>query len=265
MTKIAFAGDWHGNTNWATAMLKKLAAENIQTIFHVGDFGIWPGEAGYLKWVNRMLTQYDQKIYVTLGNHEDYTQVAELTTVNGDGWLVYPEFDRIFIAPRSHVWTFEGVNFGSLGGAGSIDRNLRVEGKSWWPEEEILLEDVVLLEQKMVDAGWGQIDVLITHDAPAGLRREPGGAKPVWLTPEVEYYCYQQRVLLREAADRTAPKMLVHGHWHYFVNDQIDGARVNGVDYLTDVYGLAADNMQKNILIADVNNGDVIVEGVLQI
>jgi hypothetical protein len=35
MSTVAPAGDWHGNTQWAIAL-----------ILHLGDFGIWPRTPG---------------------------------------------------------------------------------------------------------------------------------------------------------------------------------------------------------------------------
>src|ERR1035441_83787 len=45
--RIGVAGDWHGNTAWATRAIEKMARLLPETgprgIVHLGDFGIWPG------------------------------------------------------------------------------------------------------------------------------------------------------------------------------------------------------------------------------
>lgn len=237
MTKILIAGDWHKNTMAASLVLSFYA--EIKTIYQVGDFGLWPGESGvkFLQNINDVLASNDQMLYVVLGNHDDYNQAKDFMEAE-DGWLQHGtlHLDRIRFAPRSHVWQLNGKTFASLGGAGSIDRNLRVEGESWWCDEEITSSDVEQLKSKLFDAGLFGIDYFLSHEAPAGLHRKGFDPRPVWITPEVEHYCYQQRVLLRDAVDFAKPKNLFHGHWHYYVEDVLEG-----FDYNCNVFGLAAD------------------------
>jgi predicted phosphodiesterase len=49
INRIGVAGDWHGNTGHALKALKLLAGNNIATIAHVGDFGVWPGNSGAIR------------------------------------------------------------------------------------------------------------------------------------------------------------------------------------------------------------------------
>ena len=48
--RIGVAGDWHGNTPWATRAIRKISAllpaGGPRVIVHLGDFGIWPGPGG---------------------------------------------------------------------------------------------------------------------------------------------------------------------------------------------------------------------------
>lgn len=45
-TRIALAGDWHGNTRWALHALEAAARQGCDTVVHLGDFGLWPGHDG---------------------------------------------------------------------------------------------------------------------------------------------------------------------------------------------------------------------------
>lgn len=259
---LGFAGDWHGQLLWALQCLKAFKENNITKIYHVGDFGLWPGEEKYLIRINQTLQNNNQTLYVTLGNHENYDRVKRMTT-NIDGWMLIKEYPNILYAPRGHVWTEQGINMGSLGGAGSIDRNLRTVNKSWWPEEEITEQDSTTMIENFKNSGLNNIDIMITHDAPAGLHRPTSfTSRPVWITPEVEHYCYTQRVILRNTVDSIKPSNLIHGHWHYYVNDMIEGADENLNEYKTNVYGLASDNMPKNIMILKTVPGEGVVGSV---
>jgi predicted phosphodiesterase len=250
-TLVGFAGDWHGNTNWALKALDAFASRGVTTIYQVGDFGLWPGPSGrdYLYKLTHRLLKNRQTLYVVLGNHEDYDQVEQMT-LGADGWLTLAGYPAIRFAPRAHTWEVDGIRYAALGGAGSIDRNARKPGASWWPQEEITDVDVKNLEHLLDANGWDTVDVFLCHEAPAGLHRVGMSGRPVWFTPEVEHDCYQQRVRLRTAVDRARPSTLVHGHWHDWYEDDIDG-----VDYDTTVFGLAADNMLRNYLVATVEHG----------
>lgn len=135
--RVGFAGDWHGNLPWAKRCLERFAAEGITTVYQVGDFGLWPGPSGkkFLRVVNATCERAQLRLVVVPGNHEDYDRVKAMRT-DDEGWLFLRDYPRIRFAPRGHAWTdARGSRFAALGGAGSIDRNLRRPGVSWWPEE----------------------------------------------------------------------------------------------------------------------------------
>lgn len=250
-TLVGFAGDWHGNLPWANRALSFFAREGVTRIYHVGDFGLWPDRAGkrYLLELHAAAVRNDQELFIVLGNHEDYDRVAYMRT-DEDGWLYLKNYPRFRFAPRGHVWLDGDTRMGALGGAGSIDRNLRTEGTSWWPGEEITEADCHALVTNVAAQDWDRLDVLLTHEAPAGLRRLGLQPRPVWITPEVEHDCWTQRVRLRDAVDQVRPLTLIHGHWHEWHNDKIEGSTPDGIDYETEVYGLTCDGMPRNCITA---------------
>lgn len=251
-----FAGDWHGNRHWAVRKLAEMAEQKVHTVYHAGDFGLWPGSSGkqYLRSVHRALETNDQRIFVVLGNHEDYDRVA-LMRIDEDGWLYLRDYPRLRFAPRGHTWEDHGVRMAALGGAGSIDRAHRRPGVSWWPEEEITDSDAQALVDNVAARGWDRVDVLITHDAPAGLRRPGMQPKPSFFTPEVEHYTWTQRVRLRESADQVRPRWLVHGHWHTWHRDHWIGASEDENEFRCEVVGLTCDEMERNAMVADLVPG----------
>jgi len=254
--QVGFAGDWHGNTFWALNKIKSFAELDIKRIYHVGDFGLWPGHdgAGYLRKVNRDLDKHDINIYVTLGNHDDYDKFDVLREVEG-GWKQFKGYPRIFFAQRGQVWYDGNVRMAALGGAGSIDKNLRTEGKSWWAQEEVLDSDVDKLIKNVEDAGWDRVDLLITHDAATGtLQESKFFKKPYWFTPDVELYCNVQRNRLRIANDAVRPHTVIHGHWHNYRVQTLEGIGKDNEPYETQYIGLACDNMYNNTIIVTLTN-----------
>jgi Calcineurin-like phosphoesterase len=137
--RIGVAGDWHGNTAWATRAIRKMASllpPGPRVIVHLGDFGIWPGPDGhdYLTALTGALADADAELWFVDGNHEDFTELARLRP-GPDGRS--PVTDRIWHLPRGYRWRWHGREWLALGGAVSVDRALRTAGVDWWPEEEI--------------------------------------------------------------------------------------------------------------------------------
>jgi hypothetical protein len=249
--QVGFAGDWHGNTAWAGHCVGAFANAGISRVFHLGDFGLWPGEDGkrYLQGLHDACDAAELTLFVTLGNHEDYDRVSRMRT-DDSGWLYMDDYPLFRFAPRGHVWRSEGVLYASLGGAGSVDMRHRTPGKSWWPQEAITAEDVAALSANLEAVGGGRVDVMLTHDAPAGLIRRGMMPRPSWITEEVEAYCWQGRVLLAEACDIAQPRSLLHGHWHDWYEDDFEGD-----GYQVKVWGLPEDGKVRNCVTASPEAG----------
>ena len=261
MALVGFAGDWHGNTAWAQSCLKMFASHAVTQVYHVGDFGVWPGPEGekFLRRTAKVADSFGQTLYIVLGNHENYDRVARMD-LGEDGWLTLPAYPALKFAPRAHAWQdAEGVTFAALGGAGSIDRDLREEGKTWWRAEEITDADVAaFVALPRVTAAAGDyscaVDIMLSHEAPAGLSRG-GGPLPTFVTPEVLHDCWQQRVRLRAAVEVARPRWLIHGHWHQFIRDVLEGVTDGMQPFQTEVIGLDRDGAQENCIVADIAPG----------
>lgn len=260
MAQVGFAGDWHGNVGWAQLCLERFGHENIDTVYHVGDFGLWPGPEGekYLTRVEQAAKRSNIRLYIVLGNHENYSRVKKMAETTG-GWLQIKAYPHLFFAPRAHAWIDEsGVRYAALGGAGSIDQIFRREEKTWWREEEITDTDVEAFRQACAHlsktTGANRIDIMLSHEAPAGLERETQPL-PNYVTPDVAHYCHAQRVRLREAADTAEPRWLIHGHWHEYFRDTYSGVNDFQNEYTCEVLGLDMDGKEKNCVIAITEPG----------
>lgn len=262
MDTVGFAGDWHGTTHAAIRRLNALAGRGVQHIYQVGDFGLWPGWQGerYLADLHEVCERNDQILYIVLGNHDDHTRHASMD-VHANGWKILHDYPRLWFAPRAHTWLdSNGVRFASLVGAGSIDIAFRREGVSWWREEEITEEDCAELVDKVRARKWDRVDIVLTHDAPAGLVRLGMQPPPNYLTPEIAKYCWEQRVRLRTAMDAIAPRTLVHGHWHESFRDGWEGVRTDTEEgYYCRVVGLPNESWKDNAVSAVLQAGVGIV------
>lgn len=249
--KVAFAGDWHGDTAWGMKVIQNLPNWGATTLIHLGDFGIWPGERGarYLDALDRTAQQAGVRVLIVPGNHEDYDQIDALTP-NTDGML--PIRESLLLLPRGYHFTLGDFSFLAVGGAASIDRNVRRVGESWWLGEFITEADVAAAKAS-VDR-YGRPDFMITHEVPDGINlgyRNAG--RPAWFTPEVEYDTRTARRLLREVLDYATPSWLLHGHHHRVYAATIEGVDRDDRDYETRVLGLSNERTPGNLAIVRVD------------
>lgn len=198
------AGDWHGDQGWAITAIRSAAREGASIMLHVGDFALdWPGpkRARYEDRLNKCLLEFGITLIVSGGNHDNWDTLEKLP-VEEDGLATFRS--NIRVLPRGGRTEIAGLVVGGLGGAFSVDQEHRTEGKDWWRNEEPTSEDA----QRLI--AEGPVDVLITHDAPAGfpLTSEFG------LPPEIISQAEQTRILLREVTDSLAPAHVFCGHWH---------------------------------------------------
>lgn len=243
-SKVGFAGDWHGNTGWALSAVNILHAENIKVIYHLGDFGVWGGENGssYLKKINNRLIKNNQLLIVTPGNHENYDMI-DVWPTNEYGFIQRKDLERIWMAPRGFLWEHNGVRVGSMGGAGSIDRESRTIGLSWWPQEAITDDDVKTLEYNMLEKGWDSVEVLIVHEAPV----ESLSTIDKWPVPiHLELYAKESQIRVSRCVDIAKPRWTIHGHWHV--------ARILDIGSTT-VIGLDMDGRYANLATCIMDNG----------
>jgi hypothetical protein len=216
--RIGVAGDWHGNTAWATRAVRKISAllpaDGPRVIVHLGDFGIWPGPGGreYLSRLDAALGAADAELSFVDGNHEDFTQLAGLRP-GPDGRAQVT--DRIWYLPRGYRWRWHGRDWLALGGAVSLDRALRTAGADWWPQEEITWRQA----GSVIEAG--PADVMVTHECPAGIEHAFPPAPPGWSPADLRR-SEAHRSLLREVVRAVRPRWLMHGHLHLSYQRQAD-------------------------------------------
>lgn len=237
MTRIGLLGDVHGASNVMLDALRRFKKNGITEILQLGDLGVWGGTHGtqFLFLTNKWLRENDQRLWVTLGNHEDYDQV-NTWHVYENGWM--QPLTNIFVATRGLRWEWEGVSFVSLGGAPSVDRAWRWRRQRpgyplWWSAEDITREDM----DKTMDGGYA--DVMVAHDAPLGIRKieKMISGNPFGFTAEDRLYADEGRKKMREVVDTVRPKLYFGGHYHFPV------AEKNGD---TMYYILAADGDSKS-------------------
>jgi len=166
MDKIMVAGDLHGLWGPLNTLIDKKAPE---IILQCGDFGWWPrfhkkrsssSQEYGLKdklWDQYGLKPQKTKIYFCPGNHEDWD---DLLLKGETSCEIMP---NVFYMPRGTLFTLPDnriVLF--MGGGDSIDKNYRVMGRDWFPQELIPYSEFYKLQERKVN----KIDIVISHTCP---------------------------------------------------------------------------------------------------
>lgn len=221
---IAFAGDWHGNTNWAERMIVKSGQHLCDTIVHTGDYG-YRFDHWFVEWVEGVLARWDMILLFVDGNHDEHEFLWALPE-DKDGFGILTEHVRYI--PRGHRWEWWGKKWMGLGGAVSVDRFARTEGKSWWRTEEITDSDIRRFSND------GEADIVIAHDVPAfvnvpGIVEGRYGQWPVEFHSDIDR-SWEHRKKLTKLAQRVQPKRWIHGHYHRYYETDDGGLPVVGLD-----------------------------------
>ena len=235
--RILLAGDTHGNLDWVSTLCKLATRFDAQGVVQLGDFGMWsdsmvlrrerrvePNE-GWMDAVAERCARRGVWIRFVDGNHDAHPLYRSYPTA-ADG--IRPIRHRIIDwADRGAVWEWNGVRFGALGGAISVDRRRRREGIDLWSATEITSPvDVDALVER---AGQAGVDVLLAHDSPVlpdGVRPLPAPVDDPYLPAD----CATNIEVVADAVNRTRPTLVVHGHYRTRWTGTIGSTRVEGLE-----------------------------------
>jgi predicted phosphodiesterase len=158
---ILLLGDIHGNVATLRHAIEKAVEAEAMALVQVGDLGLFP-RGGVAEVFHNVCKASPIPIYFIEGNHDDcrrWVQLTEVTRVWDDA--------NLFYIPRGTVMQLDGRTIAFMGGAASIDKNIRLhEGWHWDKYENIAPEEVLRLFN---NAEGKTIDMLITHDVPTSV------------------------------------------------------------------------------------------------
>lgn len=136
------SGDLHGDvdiarikdTAWPIG--QQLTRDDYLVI--LGDFGLnacrnWQ-HYEYAEWFSWLNKQPWTTLFLD-GNHDNFDWLFSLPTLSMFGGKVGRANDNIYYLKRGQVYQIGRSTFFTMGGATSIDRNMRTRGVDWWPEE----------------------------------------------------------------------------------------------------------------------------------
>jgi predicted phosphodiesterase len=192
--KLIVLGDVHGNI----LRCQDVALRNPNTyVLQLGDLGV-----GFVP--REVIEKLPTNFLFFPGNHDNRKISVTLPSCLG-------HFGECFITYHDGKAT---ANAFYVSGADSKDKDMRIEGINWWPDEELTYEQ----GQECIDK-WKSSDaqVIISHDLPQRI------AEKFYLI----YDKSRTRQILDSMITVRKPKLVVYGHHHKPVR-----VTHEGVDYI---------------------------------
>ncbi len=210
--RVAFAGCWHGDAEWALLAVHHAAAQGASIIVHTGDFG-YLFTARFVEMVNATLRRHGIALLFVDGNHDDHAWINR-QPLHDNGMRRIDT--HIWYLPRGYRWCWDRIEFLALGGAHSVDWAQRLANGWMWSNTEAIQPDDV---RRAVHPG--PADVMVCHDAPWEMafvaQLDDGAIEPI------DLMCARDnRQRVRLVAEQTRPAHLWHGHHHLFHQETVD-------------------------------------------
>ncbi len=227
---ICAAGDIHGALDQMYADIsafEEALALRFDWVLHVGDFGVWPdptkidaatknhdGAGDFPSWLSERRAAPRKTLFIK-GNHEDFRWLDAQP-----GSEILPNL--YYLRNGTTFDLIAGEDVVSVGGVGGcfgpsnfqrLSKDLQGYARRHYTRDEI--DRLVAI---------GQVDVILTHDAPAGVRFEGHRRGPGFIS---------EAAGLDDLLAGTKPRVCFFGHHHNRVDSDVAGVRCVGLNKVT--------------------------------
>jgi hypothetical protein len=194
-------------------------------VLHVGDFGIWPdpdridkatrkheGAGDFPRWLAERRSAPRPTAFIK-GNHEDFDWLDAQPKSE-----ILPGMFHVRNAGTIDLRGEDGavLRVAGMGGCfGPSDYERKAAGLDGYAKRHYTRDEVERL------AATGRVDVLLLHDAPAGVRFKGYGRRSDWVS---------EAAGLGELVARVRPRVCFFGHHHRRVDADVSGVRCIGLN-----------------------------------
>lgn len=221
-------GDIHGGLDLEKLEVDRFDKKGLSKDDYVvicGDCGLVWNEGDREK---KLRAWFDEQPYTTLfvdGNHENFELLNRYPVEDWNNGKVHRVGNSILHLMRGQVFEIDDRTFFTMGGATSVDRNMRVPGADWWPEEMPSRAEYAEAKANLGACGR-KVDIVLTHCAPSSL------------VPRVLGRPGAHRDELTEWLEREVAGKVTYSRWffgHYHVDMDIDGRHQALFDEIVEV------------------------------
>lgn len=107
------------------------------------------------------------------GNHENFPRIYQYPEQSWRGGRIHRIRENVIHLMRGQVFDIDGKRIFTMGGAYSIDKYMRFEGRSWWREELPCDAEYREAIRSLKECG-NRVDYIVTHTAPREIIRRMG-------------------------------------------------------------------------------------------
>ena len=224
---LCAAGDIHGAIDRMyddVLAFEKVLGKRFGWVLHVGDFGIWPdpscidratrthdGAGDFSAWLANRRAAPRRTVFIK-GNHEDFLWLDTQHT---------PEvLPRLFYLRNGQTLSLgesgDAVRVGGIGGCyGPSDFERQSKHLQGYAKRHYTRDEIDALCE------GAPVDILLVHDAPAGIRFEKHRRGSDWVS---------EAAGLDRLIFRLRPLVCFFGHHHTRVDGEIAGVRCIGLN-----------------------------------
>ena len=169
---VYLTGDIHGDVSRFTSYtgLKK-----DDVVIVLGDFGVlwlWEGSTTVREAKEKPKLDVLDCLGCTVcfldGNHENFDRLEALEIVKLFGAPAGKVTDHVYHLLRGEIYDIEGKSYFCMGGAASIDQDQRIEGVSWWPQENVTYSEMRYGLKNLAERK-NKVDYILTHTPPQSI------------------------------------------------------------------------------------------------
>lgn len=191
-----FIGDCHGDMHYYRNLVKRLNCS-----LQVGDFGIFDEDDA-----KKVAALTEHKFF--RGNHDNPELCRQHPNYLGD--YGYRQNIEMF-------WVAGGF---------SIDRDQRVAGVTWWEDEELSWS---ALKEAIEYYGDWKPKIMVSHECPSVIKPYSLAANPLSHLYGKGEITSRTENALQAMLDIHRPEIWIYGHYHYLVDEVLDGTRFVGL------------------------------------
>jgi UDP-2,3-diacylglucosamine pyrophosphatase LpxH len=207
---LLFLGDHHGEWDFVFDIIKTKKIENCYIIC-VGD-----GGEGFISKdkqlrqfdiLNNRFKKYNIEYKSIRGNHSDPSYFQGLNRVSLSNFELIEDYT---------VMEYDGKKIQFIGGAVSIDRTSRTEGRSYWEDEVVKFDRDKCKE----------VDILVTHTAPSWCFPQQFNEMVYGWANEDAYLLEDltdERAVMDEICKLCKPRTHLYGHFHSSWAERVNG------------------------------------------
>jgi UDP-2,3-diacylglucosamine pyrophosphatase LpxH len=207
---LLFLGDHHGEWDFVFDIIKTKKIENCYIIC-VGD-----GGEGFMSKdkqlrqfdiLNNRFKKYNIEYKSIRGNHSDPSYFQGIDRVSLSNFELIEDYT---------VAEYDGKKIQFIGGAVSIDRTSRTEGRSYWEDE------IVKFDREKCK----EVDILVTHTTPSWCFPQQFNQTVYGWANEDAYLLEdltEERAIMDEICKLCKPRLHLYGHFHSSWTERVNG------------------------------------------